>query len=595
MLGLSLAQGTAIAIFVVMVGFMAWGKHRFDLLAALALLTGVGSGIVPSDQAFSGFSDDVVIIIAGALVTSRAISRSGIADRLVRSSLDWLTTPRRQVAALSGVVLVLSAFVKNIGALSMVMPAAYQFARRTGTSPSHLLMPMAFASLLGGVTTLVGTSPNLIVSRIREEMLGEGFRMFDFTAVGLPLAFLGLAFLAAGYRLLPNRSTPGTSDMMAAQNYTVEAVVTATSAVAGQPAQRLATLSGGDVTVLSIIRREHTRMRHPVDQILKPDDRVLLQGDTDSIEALIRDAGLVLPKQGSRWEAEAGKSGESDVIEAVITNESLLVGWSPSQLRLSDRFAVQIVGVQRRGSNVATQLKSFRFAVGDVVVLRTGKLRLAEALKELDLLPLASRDISLGKTRNWLLPVAVLAVAMLLMTLKIVSVPVAFFGAAVIIVAAGALTLRDAYDALDPPVLVTLACLIPLSDSLRSTGVTDLASAWLSANAIALPPMAALAVIMVLAMLVTPFLNNAATVLVAAPIAALFAQRLGYNPDPFLMAVALGAALDFLTPIGHQCNMLVYGPGNYRFTDYARLGLPLSILAVAAGVPLIAWVWPIVT
>jgi di/tricarboxylate transporter len=242
---------------------------------------------------------------------------------------------------------------------------------------------------------------------------------------------------------------------------------------------------------------------------------------------------------------------------------------------------------------VATQLKSFRFAVGDVVVLRTGKLRLAEVLTELNLLPLASRDIALGKARNWLTPVAVLAAAMLLMTLNAVSVPMAFFAAAVIIVAAGTLTLRDAYDALDAPVLVTLACLIPLSNSLRSTGVTDLASAWLSANAAQLPPMAALALIMVIAMLVTPFLNNAATVLVAAPIAATFAQKLDYNPDPFLMAVALGAALDFLTPIGHQCNMLVYGPGNYRFTDYARLGLPLSMLAVAAGVPLIAWFWPI--
>jgi di/tricarboxylate transporter len=285
-------------------------------------------------------------------------------------------------------------------------------------------------------------------------------------------------------------------------------------------------------------------------------------------------------------------SDEIDVIEAVVTGESLLVGWSPSQLRLSDRFAVEIVGVQRHGATAATQLKSFRFAPGDVVVLRTGRLRLAEALSTLNLLPLATRDIALGQTRNWVLPVAILAIAMLLMTLKLVSVPVAFFGAAVFVVAVGAISLRDSYDALDPPVLVTLACLIPLSDSLRSTGITDLASAWLSANAVSLHPMVALTLIMVTAMVVTPFLNNAATVLVAAPIAASFAEKLGYNPDPFLMAVALGAASDFLTPIGHQCNMLVYGPGGYRFADYQRLGLPLSILVVAAGVPLIAWFWP---
>ena len=205
MIGLTLAQVTALSIFLVMVGMMVWGRYRFDLVAAAALSAGLAGGIVPFEKAFDGFSDDVVIIIAGALVVSKAISRSGIVDRLVRMSLDWLTTPRRQVAVLSATVLFLSAFVKNIGALSMAMPAAYQFARRTGTPASSLLMPMAFASLLGGVITLVGTSPNLIVSRIREDMQGEGFRMFDFAPVGLPLAVLGLGFLILGYRLLPVR------------------------------------------------------------------------------------------------------------------------------------------------------------------------------------------------------------------------------------------------------------------------------------------------------------------------------------------------------------------------------------------------------
>ncbi len=593
MIGLTLEQLTALSIFTVMIIAMVWGRYRFDLVAAVALLSGVVTGLVPFERAFSGFSDDVVIIIAGALIVSKAISRSGIIDRLVRLSLNWLATSQRQVAVLSSIVLVLSAFVKNIGALSMVMPAAYQFARRTGTPTSHLLMPLSFASLLGGVITLVGTSPNLIVSKVREEILGEGYRMFDFAAVGLPLALMGWVFLGFGFRLLPVRTTTDSRSLLAEQIYRVEATVPLGARVTGKPARLLSDLSAGQVSIVSLIRREHTRMSNPTDQLLRPDDHVILQGATDDIEALIAEAGLTLPKDGTRLDDVIDDEDEIDVVEAVVTPDSLLVGWSPSQLRLSDRFAVEIVGVQRQGSSAATRLKSFRFAPGDVVVLRTGRLRLAEAMASLNLMPLATRDIALGKTQNWVLPVAVLAIAMLLMTLKLVSVLVAFFGAAVVIVAAGALPLRDAYDALDPPVLVTLACLIPLSDSLRSTGLTDLASTALSAGAVSIHPMLALALIMVAAMAVTPFLNNAATVLVAAPIAASFAQKLGYNPDPFLMAVALGAASDFLTPIGHQCNMLVYGPGGYRFSDYQRLGLPLSILIVVAGVPLIAWVWPI--
>ncbi len=227
------SQLVAVSIFAVMIAVMVSGRLRFDIVAALALLSGVAGGIVPFDAAFNGFSDDVVIIIAGALVVSRAVARAGLADRMVRHSLVWLKSPRRQVTVLSAIVMLLSAFIKNVGALSMAIPAAYQFARRTGTPPSALLMPMAFASLLGGITTLVGTSPNLIVSRVREDMLGSGFGMFDFMLVGLPLAAGGLLVLAYGYRLLPVRNPPDIAGMLARQSYRIEAIVTEESRVAG--------------------------------------------------------------------------------------------------------------------------------------------------------------------------------------------------------------------------------------------------------------------------------------------------------------------------------------------------------------------------
>jgi di/tricarboxylate transporter len=591
---MTLPQMFAFGLIAVLMAAFVWGRFRYDLVAMLGLVAGIAVGIVPFDKAFSGFSDDVVVIVAGALITSKAVAASGIAERLMRRMGGWLSSPARQVGFLSALVMVLSGFVKNIGAVSMLMPSAYQMAQKSGTPLSLLLMPMSFASLIGGLVTLVGTSPNVIVSRIRQDITGEPFRMFDFTPVGLPLALMGLVFLVFAYRLLPVRRAPASADAaLEQQGYTIEAMVLESSAVAGRPVSELAAMADGAVTVTSLIRDVHKRFRNPATQQLRPGDHVMLEGKAADLDALVSEAGLKLPRIDDDGDGITSAE-EKGLTEAVITADSMLVGWSPSQLRLFDRFNVNVVGVQRRGERVQTRLKTFRFAVGDMVVLRGNIEVMPETLSALGLLPLAARHLAIGRARNPVVPVGILLVAMVLMAMKVISVPVAFMGAAVLIVALGALTLREAYDALDPPVLVTLAALIPISDSLRSTGATDLISTWLSAGATSLPPIWALALIMVVAMAVTPFLNNAATVLVAGPIAATFAKQLGYNPDPFLMAVAIGAACDFLTPIGHQCNMLVMGPGNYRFGDYWRLGLPLSILVVAAGVPLIAWFWPLV-
>jgi di/tricarboxylate transporter len=211
----------------------------------------------------------------------------------------------------------------------------------------------------------------------------------------------------------------------------------------------------------------------------------------------------------------------------------------------------------------------------------------------LRVLPLAQRSIALGRNKRSWLSAAVLAIAMVLVAIHAVPVAIAFFGAVVVLLLIRVLTPQEAYGAIEWPVIILLAALIPISEAIDKTGGTDLLAGWLTRLVQDMPPTAALAVTLVIAMAVTPFLNNAATVLVVGPIAARLAERLGLNPDPFLMAVALGAACDFLTPIGHQCNTLVMGPGGYKFGDYARLGFPLSIIVVIAGVPLIAFFWPL--
>jgi di/tricarboxylate transporter len=554
------------------------------------------AGIVPADKAFSGFSDDIVIIVASALLVSSAVARSGIAERLLAPLMPHLTSVPRQVLALVGSVTLLSAFVKNVGALAILMPIAFQLARRSGTSVSYLLMPLAFGSLLGGLMTLIGTSPNVIVARMRAELLGEPFRMFDFTPVGAGLALVGVAYLAVGWRLLPP-PRKGTASMDAAftiEGYTTEVKMQPDSPMAGRSVGELEALGEGEVTVTMIIGKRFRRYAPSAAWRLYGGDILLLQGEPAALERLVARAKLQLVAEGKEVQLEEGSTREDvGVVEAVVTADSPLVNSSASQLRLRERFQVNLLALSRRGERVSQRLRAIRFQPGDVVALQGNLNSLPDTLGELRTLPLAQRGMPLGRGGHAFVPILVLAAAMALVALQLVPVAVAFFGASVVLLLFRQLSLREAYEAVEWPILILLGSLIPVSEALRTTGGTELLAGWLSVAAAALPAYGALALILVAAMAVTPFLNNAATVLMMAPIAASLAGRLQLNPDPFLMAVAIGAACDFLTPIGHQCNTLVMGPGGYHFGDYWRLGLPLSILVVVAGVPLIALLWPL--
>ncbi|MGO4570478.1 SLC13 family permease [Microvirga sp. 2TAF3] len=586
-----------ILAFAVVAGMMAlfvWGRFRYDVVATLSLLVAVLVGIVPADKAFSGFSDDIVIIVASALLVSAAVAKSGVLEAGLNRLAPYLRTTQIQIAVLVGIVTILSAFVKNIGALAMMIPVAFQIARRTNTPPSSFLMPMAFGSLLGGIVTLVGTSPNIIVSRVRGELLGEPFQMFDFTPVGAGIALAGVIFLAFGYRLLPKGRKGAVSlyDALDIKNYVTEARVLPESDIAGQTVADLRKMGQGDVKVAAIIRNE-TRSSSPLpDAAIRENDLLLLEGEPDALESVVARAGLKLSREHRRPETDEA-TDEIGVIEAIVGPNSVLTGASAERIALYEQFQVNLLAVSRSGERFKERLRAITLRPGDVLVLQGNLKRLPDALKNLGCLPLAERDIRLGSARRSLLPIAILAMAMALVAFNILPVAIAFFGAGVLLVLFGSITLREVYETIEWPIIVMLGALIPVSESIRTTGGTDLIAAWLSSVANMLPPTGALVLIMVAAMAVTPFLNNAATVLVMAPIAASFATKLGFRPDAFLMAVAIGAACDFLTPIGHQCNTLVMGPGGYRFGDYWRLGLPLSIIVIVVGIPLIMMFWPL--
>lgn len=588
-----LNQIEAFAIVGAMLALFVWDRIRYDLVAALALLAALLTGIIPAAKAFEGFSNQVIIIIASVLVVSRAIARSGVIDAVLRRWMQRITSPSAQIGILSGCVTFLSAFMKNVGTLGIFIPIAIQTAGRSKRSASIYLMPLAFGSLIGGTITLIGTSPNLLISTVRQEIEGKPFQLFDFVPVGLPLSILALGFLAFGWRLIPQRTGQRPAeDAFDVDRYTSELLIAKGSPLVGQTVSALEALGEGDLTVAAVIRGGRQRAMPPAHWEFVAGDLVAVQADPALLKKLADEAKLEVAG-AERLDASERQKDDVIVVEAVVTDGSLLIDRTATGLHLRQRFDVNLLAVSRAGERLGARLHRLRFKSGDVVALQGWEQDLPTILAELGCLPLADRRLTLGQKRTGIWSLLILVAAMILVAVNIIPVVTAFFGSAVLVVLFRQITLKDAYDAIEWPVIIMLGCLIPVGEALKETGGTEHLSHALSAAAQFIPAWATLGLVLATAMLVTPLLHHAAAVLVLGPVAASVAHNLGYQPDAFLMAVALGCSCDFLTPIGHQNNTLVMGPGGYRFSDYWRLGLPLSILVLLVGTPLILAVWPL--
>jgi len=577
-------------IGLMMVAFII-DRFRYDVVAVLSLLAAVGVGIVSPRDAFAGFSNDIVIIVGSALLVSAGVSRSGIMENLIQRFWPNTKSIRIQLAFLVIAVTLLSAFVKNIGALAIMLPIAFQFARQSAVSPSIFLMPMAFGALLGGLMTQIGTSPNVVVSQMRFEMSGTSFSMFDFTPVGATVSFVGIVYLVLFYKILPTRDRGHHAhDDDELHAYVSEAQVPPGAPVIGKTVTEMMCSANGHAMLLQLVRNNRVVAPLP-DTMIAEQDILLFEGTAKAIDTVVKTSRLALST--GRLIPEGEKKQEIDVVEAVITDNSPLIGISAKRLALFDRYDVNLLAVSRQHERIRERLGSIHFRLGDLIVLQGRENTLPRLMRELKCLPLARRDIALGSLRRGLVPLVILTIAIILTALQIIPVALAFFSAAVAMVIFRAIPGREIYQRLDGQILVMIGALIPVSDALEKTGCSQIIGDFLSSFALDLPPFGALALILGAAMLVTPFLNNAATVLVMAPIASSFATSLNYRPEAFLMAVAIGAGCDFLTPIGHQCNMLVMGPGGYRFADYPRFGAPLALLIICVAVPALMLVWPL--
>jgi di/tricarboxylate transporter len=603
-------QIVSLAVLGGMIFLFLWDRLRYDLVALLALLAAVLGGIVPADHAFSGFSNPVVPLIAGALVVSAAIARSGAVEVMVRWLTPLLRSSSLQVGVLVACVAALSAFVKNVGALAIFMPVAFQVARRNDRSPSEFLMPLSFASLLGGSMTLIGTSPNMLTATVRQELEGAPFHMFDFFPVAFGTALCGVVFLSIGWRLIPRGRRSAAADIaFKIEDYTSELRVGPGSSFAGRRVAELEDAAGGAVTVVAIVRDEYRRYVPGGSWAVLPNDLLVVEADPQALEQFISDGNLEvigseeLPEGAEAQGAEAKHDAAlvpADLdpnrlatVEAVVTADSELIGRSAADLHLRERYGVNVLAISRRGRQTAVRLRRLKFQLGDAIVFQGRRAVIFETLAALGCLPLAERQLRLGRRRQLLMPVAILAMAMAAAAFQLVPAEIAFVAAALAIALLGLLSLSELYAAVEWPILIMIGALIPIGEAVKSTGTTDLLAGLILEFAAHLPAYGILALILAVTMLVTPILHHAAAVLVMGPIAAELAQNLGYKIDPFLIAVALGAGSDFLSPIGHQSNTLVMGPGGYHFADYWKLGLPLSVIVVGIGVPLILLFWPL--
>ncbi|MFQ5956018.1 MAG: SLC13 family permease [Kiloniellales bacterium] len=587
------------AVFLILGGLLpafVWGIWRYDVVALAGLVVAVAAGVVPLEEAFSGFGHPAVVTVAAVLVISRGLANSGAIDYVVQRLEPATGNTTLHVASLAAVAAALSAFMNNVGALALMLPVAMQSAAKAGRSPALLLMPLSFASILGGLATLIGTPPNIIVAAYRGQASGQPFAMFDYTPVGGTLAVIGVLLLAlAGWRLVPEerRARKAAEDLFEIEGYVTEVRVPRGSKAVGMQAQEVEEVMGDhELLVIGLVRRKRRMFTGLRREILKAGDVLIVEAVPAAIDKLVSDLELKLVA-GEAFQPSLLRSDEVTLVEAVVQPRSRMEGRSARELRLRSRHGANLVAISRQGRPMHERLMSVRFRAGDVILLQGEEDRVSDALGWLGCLPLAGRGLHMGQRGRAGLAVGIFALAIAAAVTGLIPLLLALAAATLAMVVAGLVPPREVYEAVDWPVVILLGALIPVGQALETTGGTALIAGQLLDLAAGAPAALLLVLLMVVTMTLSDIMNNAATAVVMAPVGFGIAQAMGANPDPFLMAVAVGASCAFLTPIGHQNNMLIMGLGGYRFGDYWRIGLPLEALVVLVATPIILWVWPL--
>jgi di/tricarboxylate transporter len=593
---MNLEQTMILAILAVTVGLFLWGKWRHDMVAAAALLACVAVGLIQPVDAFLGFGHNAVVTVACVLILSSALQSSGAVDVLTRFILPSKAGPTLSIAALTALAAILSGFMNNVGALALLMPVAIQIAGRLDLPAGKVLMPLAFGSILGGTTTLIGTPPNLIVSGFRESAGLGLFRMFDFTPTGVAVALVGVVFISlVGWRLVPARQKAGIEGFET-EAYMTEARVPEDSKLVGRSLRELDDeMDELDAQIIGLVRNEVRMMAPSAARVIRPNDILVIETDAESLADVLSTFGLELEEEEEAPTSDSDKETNDEIIlqELAIMPSSILENRSASDLLLRTRYGINLLAVSRQGQRLMSRLRAIKLRPGDLLLLQGPPDALSSFGSNMGAVPLAERKVRIPDQRNVILSASIMLGAVLLAASGWVSAAVAFAAGVLASMALRTVNLRSVYEQVDWPVIVLLAMLLPVAGVMQSTGAAGLVAGFLldyfaQGNAVI-----ALVVILLTTMILTDLMNNAATAAVLAPIALGVANQLDVNPDTFLMAVAIGASCAFLTPIGHQNNTLILGPGGFRFGDYWRMGLPLDLLVIATAIPMLLWVWPL--
>ena len=586
-----------IVLFLLIVGVFAlllWGRVRYDIVAFAALIITIITGVIPVEQAFSGFGHPATVIIALVLVVSRGLSNSGAVEFIARFVVSGSRTITMHIGLMSGVGAALSALMNNVAALALLMPVDGEAAKRADRSPALTLMPLSFATILGGMVTLIGTPPNIVVATFRNDALGEPFRMFDFAAVGGVVAIVGVVFVALfGWRLLPVElvKRDARKELQDLAGYVSEAIVLQGSNIVGESLREVFPLAEDhDVAILGLVRNGRRLPGSARREKVSVGDFVVMEGAATAMETFIGTAGLEFAGTDQNIEM----LGESQSLAEVVVPEGARIeGRSAMDMRLAYRQGVMLLGVLRQGTPFRDRVRKLPLRAGDVLPLSGPEDRLPDVVMWLGCLPLADRGLRLLQRKKTWLAIGFFGLAILAASTGVVYLPVALGAAAVLYVLFGLVRPAELYESVEWPIIILLGSMIPIGAAFESSGGAALIAQLIVDGTEGFPVFVVLLTLMVVTMTLSDVLNNVATALIAAPIAVDIAFSLGVSPDPFLMAVAVAASCAFLTPIGHKNNTIILGPGGYRFGDYWRMGLPLEILVVVVALPMILLVWPL--
>lgn len=582
------------SIFVAVFALLLWGRFRYDLVAFGALMTGVLTGTVSTDIAFTGFGHPATIIVALVLIVSAGLMRSGAIFLITRTLIDTGRSVGAHIAVMGAVGAALSAFMNNVAALALLMPVDLQTARKAGRMPGATLMPLSFATILGGMVTLIGTPPNVIIASIRGEQLGAPFGMFDFAPVGLCVAFAGLLFVAVvGWRLIPStgRDRSAQEALHDVADYISEMTVGDGSETIGTRTRDLHDEADkADVAILGLVRNGRRLRGMAADVVIEAGDALIVEGIPESLDEFRSALKLEFVEK-----TDTGNLAGDDMelVEVAVPEGARIVGRTAAGIGMRWSRRSLLLGISRRGRRISKQVRRTEIMPGDLLLLLVPRDQRDAVISWLGGLPLADRGLAVTQDRKTWLAIGIFAVAVAAASVGLVYLPVALGCVCVFFVLFRILPVSEVYDHVEWPVVVLLGSMIPLGQALDDAGGTALIANGLLGLTDGMPAWIVIGLLMVVTMTLSDVLNNTATTIVAAPVGISMADGLGASPDPFLMAVAVAASCAFLTPIGHKNNTLVLGPGGYRFGDYWRIGLPLEGIVLIVSIPAILLFWPL--